>query len=272
VAGDLARLEELVRTLRQRCPWDRQQTHASLTRHLLEETYEVLEAIEALGSGPAAYRHLEEELGDLLFQVYFHSVLAAEAGEFGLADVARGVHDKLVRRHPHVFGTVEAETPDAVMANWEQIKKQEKGRESVMDGIPRALPSLLHAHKVQRKAATLGLDWPTSDAARLDAEEGLAALADPAREQTAGPGGRPGGAADERLGDLLFAMVGLARHLGLDPEAGLRGTTVRFRDAVVATERLAAGRGVDISRLDTASRRALWDEAARSGADSPHRA
>jgi tetrapyrrole methylase family protein/MazG family protein len=272
VAGDLARLEELVRTLRQRCPWDRQQTHASLTRHLLEETYEVLEAIEALGSGPAAYRHLEEELGDLLFQVYFHSVLAAEAGEFGLADVARGVHDKLVRRHPHVFGTVEAETPDAVMANWEQIKKQEKGRESVMDGIPGALPSLLHAHKVQRKAATLGLDWPTSDAARLDAEEGLAALADPAREQTAGPGGRPGGAADERLGDLLFAMVGLARHLGLDPETGLRGTTVRFRDAVVATERLAAGRGVDISRLDTASRRALWDEAARSGADSPHRA
>jgi tetrapyrrole methylase family protein/MazG family protein len=282
VAGDLARLEELVRTLRQRCPWDRQQTHASLTRHLLEETYEVLEAIEALGSGPAAYHHLEEELGDLLFQVYFHSVLAAEAGEFGLADVARGVHDKLVRRHPHVFGTVEAETPDAVMANWEQIKKQEKGRDSVMDGIPGALPSLLHAHKVQRKAATLGLDWPTSDAARLDAEEGLAALADPAREQTAGPGGRPnstagpGGrpdrAADERLGDLLFAMVGLARHLGLDPEAGLRGTTVRFRDAVVATERLAAGRGVDISRLDTASRRALWDEAARSGADSPHRA
>ncbi len=287
VAADLARLEELVRTLRQRCPWDREQTHASLTRHLLEETYEVLEAIEALDSGPASYHHLEEELGDLLFQVYFHSVLATEAGQFGLADVARGVHDKLVRRHPHVFGTVEAETPDVVMANWEQIKKREKGRQSVMDGIPAALPSLLHAHKVQRKAATLGFDWPSSDAARLAAQEDLAALADPAPEHaagpegrlsstarpegrldsTAGPEGRPDG--EERLGDLLFALAGLARHLGQDPEAGLRGATIRFRDAVRATERLAAGRGIDLSRLDAAGRGALWDEAARSGTDSP---
>jgi tetrapyrrole methylase family protein/MazG family protein len=267
VAADLSRLEELVRTLRQRCPWDREQTHASLTRHLLEETYEVLEAIEALGAGPASYHHLEEELGDLLFQVYFHSVLAAEAGQFGLADVARGVHDKLVLRHPHVFGTVEAETPDVVMANWEQIKKQEKGRQSVMDGIPSALPSLLHAHKVQRKAATLGFDWPSGDATRLVAEEDLAALADPAQEQTARTAGRPD--SEERLGDLLFAVVGLARHLGQDPEAGLRRATIRFRDAVMATEGLAARRGIDVARLDAAGRRSLWDEAARSGADGP---
>jgi tetrapyrrole methylase family protein/MazG family protein len=290
VAADLVRLEELVRTLRRRCPWDREQTHASLTRHLLEETYEVLEAIEALDSGPAAYHHLEEELGDLLFQVYFHSVLAAEAGQFGLADVARGVHDKLVRRHPHVFGTVEAETPDVVMANWEQIKKLEKGRESVMDGIPAALPSLLHAHKVQRKAATLGFDWPSSDATRLAAQEDLAALADPAQEHTAGPGGRPQHTAgpggrpqhtagpggrpedEERLGDLLFAVVGLARHLGQDPESSLRGATLRFRHGVLASERLAAGRGIDLSRLDAAGHRSLWDEAARSGADGSDRA
>jgi tetrapyrrole methylase family protein/MazG family protein len=258
VAADLVRLEELVRTLRQRCPWDRQQTHASLTRHLLEETYEVLEAIEALDSGPAAYQHLEEELGDLLFQVYFHSVLAAEAGQFGLADVARGVHDKLVHRHPHVFGTVEAETPDVVMANWEQIKKQEKGRQSVMDGIPRALPSLLHAHKVQRKAATLGFDWTPGDAVRRAAQDDLSALAGPDNE--------------ERLADLLFAVVGLARHLGQDPEAGLRRATVRFRDTVVAAERLAGERRIDLSRLDDVGRRALWDEASRSGADGPDRA
>src|SRR5205807_7284249 len=233
--ADLVRLDDLVRTLRQRCPWDRQQTHTSLTRHLLEETYEVLEAIEALGpGGAAAYHHLEEELGDLLFQVYFHSVLAAEAGQFALADVARGVHDKLVRRHPHVFGTVEAATADAVMANWEQIKKREKGRDSVMDGIPRALPSLLHALKVQRKAATLGFDWPSGDAASIAAQEELAALADPTREQTAGPGGRPD--SEDRLGDLLFAVVGLARHLGLDPEAALRGATVRFREAFAGVE------------------------------------
>ncbi len=225
VAADLVRLEELVRTLRQRCPWDRQQTHGSLTRHLLEETYEVLEAIESLDSGPAAYHHLEEELGDLLFQVYFHSVLAAEAGQFGLADVARGVHDKLVLRHPHVFGTVEAETADAVMANWEQIKLEEKGRRSVMDGIPEALPSLLHAHKVQRKAATLGFDWPSADAARHDAQERLAALAAVNGSDDA-----------DLLGDVLFAVVGLARHLGLDPEADLRRATVRFRDAFAEVE------------------------------------
>ncbi len=232
VAADLVRLEELVRTLRQRCPWDRQQTHTSLTRHLLEETYEVLEAIEALGPEPgaergAAYHHLEEELGDLLFQVYFHSVLAAEAGQFGLSDVARGVHDKLVRRHPHVFGTAQAETPDAVMANWEQIKKHEKGHQSVMDGISGALPSLLYAHKIQRKAATLGFDWASGDAARVDAEQELAALA--------GPAG-PGPNAEDHLGRLLFAVVGLARHLGLDPEAHLRSASVRFRDAFAEVE------------------------------------
>jgi tetrapyrrole methylase family protein/MazG family protein len=244
VAADLVRLEELVRTLRERCPWDRQQTHASLTRHLLEETYEVLEAIEAMEPDPdptapvvaAAYEHLEEELGDLLFQVYFHSVLAAEKGQFGLGEVARGVHDKLVRRHPHVFGTVEAKTPDDVMANWEQIKKAEKGRQSVMDGIPRSLPSLLQAHKVQRKAATLGVDWASADAARVAAEEELSAFASP--EPGPGKPGRETGEPDagEHLGDLLFAVVGLARHLGRDPEADLRAATVRFRDEVEAKE------------------------------------
>ena len=228
VAAELVRLEELVRTLRQRCPWDRQQTHTSLTRHLLEETYEVLEAIEDLGpERGAAYDHLEEELGDLLFQVYFHSMLAAEAGQFDLSDVARGVHDKLVLRHPHVFGTAEADTPDAVMANWEQIKKREKGQQSVMDGIPGALPSLLYAHKVQRKAATLGFDWASGDAAQHDAQRELAALVRPA-DATA--------STEDHLGRLLFAVVGLARHLGLDPEADLRSASVRFRDAFAEAE------------------------------------
>src|SRR5207237_4273423 len=136
------RVVELVRTLREVCPCDREQTHETLMPHLLEETHEVLEAIEGL---PGSYPHLEEELGDLLFQIYFHATLAAEEGEFTLADVARGVHDKLVLRHPHVFGTVDADTPDQVMQNWEQIKKAEKGRSSVMEGIPGALPSLLDA-------------------------------------------------------------------------------------------------------------------------------
>ncbi|HWC37690.1 MAG TPA: nucleoside triphosphate pyrophosphohydrolase, partial [Acidimicrobiales bacterium] len=228
VAADLVRLEELVRTLRQRCPWDRQQTHTSLTRHLLEETYEVLEAIEALGpERGAAYHHLEEELGDLLFQVYFHSVLAAEAGQFGLSDVARGVHDKLVRRHPHVFGTAQAETPEAVMTNWEQIKKREKGHQSVMEGVSGALPSLLYAHKVQRKAATLGFDWASGDAARVDAQRELASLAGTADHAPS---------TADHLGGLLFAVVGVARHLGLDPEADLRRVTARFRDELAGLE------------------------------------
>ena len=159
VAGEVERFVELVATLRQECPWDREQTHASLRRHLLEESYEVLEAIDALDVDEGVgYGHLEEELGDLLFQVVFHATLAAEEGQFTLADVARTVHDKLRSRHPHVFGDVEVSGAEDVVANWEQLKKAEKGRDSVFDGIPAALPALLFALKVQKKAATLGLD------------------------------------------------------------------------------------------------------------------
>jgi tetrapyrrole methylase family protein/MazG family protein len=223
VAREVARFDELVRTLRERCPWDREQTHQTLTRHLLEETYEVLEAIEALPADPhnaeeagEGFDHLEEELGDLLFQVVFHATLAAEEGYFTLADVARGVHDKLVHRHPHVFAGVEADTPDQVISNWEQIKPAEKGRASLMDGIGEGLPSLLYAHKVQRKAASVGLD-PVSDGE--------------------GPGAE------------LFALVDRCRRADVDPEAALRATAGRFRDRFVAAESLAAERGVAIAEV-----------------------
>src|SRR5947209_926923 len=202
IAAEVARFTELVRTLRERCPWDREQTHRTLTRHLLEETYEVLEAIESLDQ-PGGAEHLEEELGDLLFQVVFHATLAAEEGSFTLADVATGIHDKLVHRHPHVFGSVAAETAGQVMRNWEQIKREEKGRASIMDGIPGDLPSLLYAHKVQRKAASAGVE------------------AEPAGGVTA--------ATDEEIGALLFGVVAVARRAGVDPEAALRATTARFR-------------------------------------------
>ncbi|HEY5153757.1 MAG TPA: MazG family protein, partial [Acidimicrobiales bacterium] len=161
VAVEVERFVELVATLRQECPWDREQTHASLRRHLLEESYEVLEAIDGVDvANGTGYDHLEEELGDLLFQVVFHATLAAEEGQFTLADVARTVHDKLRSRHPHVFGDVEVTGSADVVANWEQLKKVEKGRDSVFDGIPVALPALLFALKVQKKAATLRLDEP----------------------------------------------------------------------------------------------------------------
>jgi len=245
VATELVRFAELVRTLRQRCPWDREQTHRSLTRHLLEETYEVLEAVEDLDTaGPDGFVHLEEELGDLLFQVVFHATLAAEEGQFTLADVASTVHDKLVGRHPHVFGSVVADTPGEVTRNWEQIKKAEKGRTSMMDGIAGDLPSLLYAHKVQRKAASVGLETV-----------GLAAdsLVVPVSPES-GPG-------HEEVGELLFAMVGVARRAGIDPEAALRGVSSAFRRRFEALERLAAERGVDLGAVTADEVTLLWTEA-----------
>jgi tetrapyrrole methylase family protein/MazG family protein len=160
VAGEMAAFAEVVRRLRAECPWDRAQTHHSLRRHLLEEAYEVLEALDHLDvEAGEGFDALEEELGDLLFQVVLHARLAAEEGRFTLADVARGVGTKLVGRHPHVFGDATAGSAEDVAARWEQQKKAEKGRASVMDGIPEALPALLYAQKVQRKAESQGVDW-----------------------------------------------------------------------------------------------------------------
>ncbi len=242
VAGEVARFAGLVRTLRERCPWDREQTHQTLTRHLLEETYEVLEAIEELdgrdGLDGRGVDHLEEELGDLLFQVVFHATLAAEEGQFTLADVARRVHDKLVGRHPHVFGDVKADSAGQVMRNWEHIKQAEKGTTSLMEGIPGHLPSLLYAHKVQRKAAAMGIEVAAGDDVRLG---------------------------HEAVGELLFEAVALAREAGVDPEAALRAKAVRFRDQFVALEQLAAARGVDLRTAGAATVAALWDEVQSDG-------
>jgi len=232
VATELVAFSELVARLRAECPWDRQQTHMTLTRHLLEESYEVLEAIEAWAAASAsaedgdavvdADEHLAEELGDLLFQVVFHATLGAERGAFTLADVARGIHDKLVLRHPHVFGSVEADDTEAVVRNWEQIKKAEKGRESVMDGIPANLPSLLYAHKVQRKAGSIGAAADRTDPDVAGAVERLlAAGAD------VGP---------DEVGAALYAVVAAARRHEVDAEAALRATAARIRDEVRATE------------------------------------
>jgi tetrapyrrole methylase family protein / MazG family protein len=251
VGAELIRFEQLVRTLRSQCPWDREQTHPSLTRHLLEETYEVLEAIDGLGPDGEGAGHLEEELGDLLFQVVFHATLASEEGWFTLADVARGIHDKLVHRHPHVFGDVVADTAGQVMTNWEEIKRAEKGRISVMDGIPGHLPSLLYAHKVQRKAASVGFDWDGVAGAWPKIAEETAELA-AAMSDASG--------VEDELGDLLFAVVNVARHLKVDPEAALRAATAKFRARFDALERLAEARGQQLDRLDLIALDALWDE------------
>jgi tetrapyrrole methylase family protein / MazG family protein len=238
----MARLEELMHTLRAQCPWDKAQTHATLRPHLLEESYEVLDALEELevpGQGAAAFAHLEEELGDLLFQIVFHAELASEEGWFTLDDVARGVHDKLVHRHPHVFGDVDAGTAEQVVTNWEAIKKQEKGRTSVTDGIPNGLPALMLSTKLQRKALGVGLGAPDVGAAAAALPRQVAALA---QSLAAGAGEAdaplaPDAArAEELVGDLLFALADLSRRLGVDPEQALRARARDFRDRIVAKE------------------------------------
>jgi tetrapyrrole methylase family protein/MazG family protein len=183
VGAELVRFAELVRTLREQCPWDQEQTHQSLRQYALEETYEVLEAIDALDEDDeASIAHLEEELGDLLFQVYFHATIATQEGWFTLADVARGIHDKLYRRHPHVFGDVAVDGADDVVSNWDAIKRAEKGRSSVFDGIASTLPAQLYVDEIVRKAAKVGMSPPLSlSAAReaaVAAEEALRRDAD----------------------------------------------------------------------------------------------
>jgi tetrapyrrole methylase family protein/MazG family protein len=231
VAYELAALAELVRTLRQRCPWDREQTHASLRPYLLEEAYEVADAIDA-----AAPEAVEEELGDLLFQVYIHATLGEEDGEFTLADVARGIHDKLVRRHPHVFG--------GEPVGWDELKQREKPRDGVFDGVLGSLPSLTYADQVQRRASSVGFDWPDVDGAWPKVAEEIAEL------REAAPEDQPA-----EMGDLLFACVNVARHLGIDPEHALRTATERFRGRFEEVDRRARERGVE--------RDDVWEEVKR---------
>jgi MazG family protein len=208
----------VVRRLRAECPWDREQTHQSLTRHLIEESYEVLDAIDLLDRDEdEGYVALEEELGDLLFQVFFHATLGAEEGRFTLADVARGIHDKLVLRHPHVFADVEVTGADEVVTNWEAIKKEEKGRDSVFDGIPTGLPALLYTLKVMKKADATGL---------------LADVPPPAGDD---------------LAEALVALVVEARDRGVDPEDALRKATRAWVDDLRSAEGQPASSGKSAS-------------------------
>jgi len=254
VASGYQRFHQLARTLREQCPWDMEQTHSSLVPYLLEETYEVVDALAALDADdPSTDEHLIEELGDLLYQIEFHATIAEQEGRFTIADVTTGIHDKLVRRHPHVFGDVTVGDADEVLTNWEAIKRAEKARTSIFDGIPTSLPSLAYAQKVQKKAAKLGFDWP-------DVHGALPKVAEETNElMVAANGGDPDDVIDE-AGDLLFAVVNVARHLGVDAEVALRAATNKFRRRFVAVEQLAADRGIDLHNSDLATLDALWDE------------
>ncbi len=239
--AEIARLVVLMDTLREQCPWDRAQDHASLMPHLVEECYEVLDALSALSAAPAsdlraANVHLEEELGDLLFQIVFHARLGAEDGFFDLAAVARTVHDKLVHRHPHVFAGVQADDPGQVMANWEEIKRSEKGRASVTEGIPAALPALAYASKLARKARSVGIEPRDDDASEVAVD--LVALGRLAEGVTPHPDDPLVGDArvERQIGDLLFAIVNLAQRVGVDAEQALRERALVLRDDIRRAE------------------------------------
>lgn len=216
------------------CPWDHEQTHRTLARHLLEETHEVLEAIDA--GDPD---RLRDELGDVLLQVVFHAEMAAEEGTFDIDDVANAVVEKLIRRHPHVFGNVQVTGADEVLVNWEQIKAEETGEQHVEDDIPPTLPALARASKVQRRAAGWGFDWRTFDGAMAKLREEVEELAAARAPQEA----------EEELGDVLFAAAAVARRLGVDPESALRRTTTRFADRYERLLARARREGVDLAEL-----------------------
>ena len=245
LADALVALQELTERLRRDCPWDREQTARTIVPHTVEEAYEVAEA--ALAGRP---EKLVDELGDLLFQVYFLAQLLAEQRAGSLEEVARGVHDKLVRRHPHVFGSAEADTAGAVRHRWERIKREEEGREGIFHDVPGTLPSLLYARKVQRRASAIGFEYPETAGAFADLDDELRELREALAEFGEPPQERePHVRLVEELGDVLFASVNVARRLNVDPELALRWMSDRFVERVERAERLAADDGRSFAEL-----------------------
>jgi MazG family protein len=254
------------------CPWDREQTHQTLKTYLIEEAYEVLDALDH-----GAAKELTEELGDLLLQILFHADIAREAGRFDISDVISGIHDKMVRRHPHVFGKVKADTPEQVLKNWAQLKAKEKQEvspgvqaplgarqnndaptrqllPSVLDGIPRSLPALLEAHQLTRRAAQVGFDWETVEGIftklREETSELRLALTEADRSRR-----------EEEIGDLLFVAVNLARFLGFDPEVALKHSNLKFKCRFQDMENNAVNSGQRLAQLSKEELEVLWETA-----------
>ena len=263
------------------CPWDREQTHASLAKHLIEEAWELHDAIAALDTAseaerPAAIADLAEELGDVLLQVVLHSQIAQERGDFDLADVHDGLVRKIVRRHPHVFGEASATTTRDVQRNWEAIKAGERAaagegekRKGALDGVSRGLPALSASRELQDRASAVGYDWPTLDGVRAKTSEELAELDEALAEAghpdqiTSTPASSAAALAhaQEELGDVLAVIVNLGRRSGIDAEAALRGANDKFRRRFAEVERRAATRGISLKDADFTTLDALWDEA-----------
>jgi nucleoside triphosphate diphosphatase len=245
------------------CPWDREQTFDTIKRHTLEETYEVFDAIER-----RAWPDLKDELGDLLLQVLFYAQMASEAGYFTISDVAANLNAKLIRRHPHIFGDTEATDADAVLRNWEQIKRAEKvasgaAQSSMLDDIPRTMPAMLEAGKLGSKAARVGFDWPNAEGLFEKLQEEIAEL----QAELIPVAEKPSTSAEDELGDLLFTAVNLARHLKIDPESALRGTNARFRRRFREMESSAGGTEALATRTP-AELEELWNKAKKVASES----
>ncbi len=261
LAEALLDLQRLTERLRRDCPWDREQTAQTIVPHTVEEAYEVADA--ALAGDP---EKLLDELGDLLFQVYFLSLLLAEEGYGGLEDVARNVHEKLVRRHPHVFGDAEADTAGRVRERWETIKRDAEGRAGLFEGIGESLPALLLARKAQRRVAAVGYDWPTAMGPLGKVREELDELAaEVERTGSVVAETEPDARLVDEVGDVLFTVVSVARLLNVDPELALRGTTQKFVARVERAERLAAETGDDWARLALEQQERLYARAKEEG-------
>lgn len=244
------------------CPWDREQTHQTLKTYLIEEAYEVLDALEH--GGP---NELTEELGDLLLQILFHSDIAREAGRFDIADVISGIHEKMVRRHPHVFGNVKADTPQQVLKNWAQLKAQEKRVQaprvsppsnqilpSSLDGIPRSLPALIEAYQLTRQAAQVGFDWENVEGIFKKLLEETSELRVTLTESDRSR-------REEEVGDLLFVVVNLSRFLGFDPEVALKHSNLKFKSRFQYMEADAALSGQRLAQFSKEELEILWESA-----------
>ena len=251
VPKNLAKFETLVKIIAQLrapdgCPWDREQTHASLREFLLQESYEVLAALDEGNS-----EKLRQELGDLLLQIILHTQIAAEAGEFKLGDVMKGINTKLIRRHPHVFGSETVKDAAEVAHNWEVIKQEERGTDAgLLASVPAQMPALSYSKEIQRRVAEAGFDWPDIDGVIDKVAEEVGEFKQSAGEQKT-----------EEFGDLLFTLVNLARRLGIDSESALRVANQKFYRRFSYMENLCRQRGVTFARLSFDEQNALWDEA-----------
>ena len=253
---DFYRVDDLIRIMHilrapDGCPWDRVQTHESIRQNFIEETYEAIEAIDK-GDSPL----LKEELGDVLMQVIFHSIMEEEAGRFDFDDVCNDVCQKLIIRHPHVFGNIEADTPDEVLRNWDAIKMQTKSQEKVsdsVDDVAKSLPALMRAQKVQKRSAKSGMDFK-------DAADAASKIPEEQQELFAAIDTDDKDKIEEELGDLLFSVVNVARFAGVDAERALTRSTEKFSKRFRAVEELAEERGIDMKNAPISLIDSLWEE------------